>query len=89
MMFAIRNIKTGKFLTGTDYRYHPPHQRTSNRKMLTYEDKWSAALDFNARGCGKDYRIVVLKRVEVKKVINFNTDDGYEFTLRDQMEVTE
>lgn len=24
-MFAIQNIKTGKFLYGTDYRYRPPH----------------------------------------------------------------
>lgn len=31
-MFAIQNIKTGKFLYGTDYRYRPPHQRTSKTK---------------------------------------------------------
>lgn len=36
-MFAIQNIKTGKFLYGTDYRYRPPHQRTSNTKKLCNE----------------------------------------------------
>lgn len=29
-MFAIQNIKTGKFVYGTDYRYFPRHQRTYN-----------------------------------------------------------
>lgn len=45
-MFAIQNIKTGKFLYGTDYRYRPPHQRTSNTKMLTYSSIAEAAHDF-------------------------------------------
>lgn len=30
-MYAIRNKKTGLWLYGTDYRYNPPHQRTSLR----------------------------------------------------------
>lgn len=45
-MFAIQNIKTGKFLYGTDYRYRPPHQRTSKTKMLTYSSIAEAAHDF-------------------------------------------
>lgn len=71
-MYAIQNIKTGKFLYGTDYRYRPPHQRTSNTKMLTYSSIAEAALPLNPKVvCGKDYRIVVLKSVEVKRVINY------------------
>ena len=71
-MFAIQNIKTGKFLYGTDYRYRPPHQRTSKTKMLTYSSIAEAAHDFWVkRKCGKDYRIVVLKSVEVKRVIDY------------------
>ena len=71
-MFAIQNIKTGKFLYGTDYRYRPPHQRTSNTKMLTYSSIAEAAHDFWVkRKCGKDYRIVVLKSLEVKRVIDY------------------
>lgn len=71
-MFAIQNIKTGKFLYGTDYRYCPPHQRTSHTKMLTYSSIAEAAHDFWVkRKCGKDYRIVVLKSVEVKRVIDY------------------
>lgn len=71
-MFAIQNIKTGKFLYGTDYRYRPPHQRTSNTKMLTYSSIAEAAHDFWVkRKCGKDYRIVALKSVEVKRAIDY------------------
>ena len=72
-MYAIQNIKTGKFVYGTDYRYSKPNkkfnQRTSHNQMLTYADYESAKSDFRRRGCGKDYRIVVLKTVEVKRVI--------------------
>ena len=28
-LFAIRNKRTKKLITGTDYRYNPPHQRTN------------------------------------------------------------
>ena len=28
--YAIRNKRTKRFITGTDYRYDPPHQRTSD-----------------------------------------------------------
>jgi len=80
-MYAIQNIKTGKFVYGTDYRYRRPgkkhNQRTSKNKMLTYDDYYEAAQDFRSRGCGKDYRIVVLKTVEVKRVINFDMPDRY------------
>ena len=73
-MFAIHNIETGKFVYGTDYRYPKPkkkwNQRTSHDQMLTYSDYESAKSDFIRRGCGKDYRIVVLKTVEVKRVID-------------------
>lgn len=80
-MYAIQNIKTGKFVYGTDYRYRRPgkkhNQRTSKDQMLTYDDYFSAAEDFRTRGCGKDYRIVVLKTVEVKRVIDFDMPDRY------------
>lgn len=69
-MYAIQNIKTGKFLYGTDYRYRPPHQRTSNTKMLTYCSIVEATHDFWVkRECGKDYRIVELEPVKVKRVL--------------------
>ena len=46
--------------------------RTSNTKMLTYSSIAEAAHDFWVkRKCGKDYRIVVLKSVEVKRVIDY------------------
>ena len=80
-MYAIQNIKTGKFVYGTDYRYgrmaKKHNQRTSKNKMLTYADYYEAAEDFRYRGCGKNYRIVVLKTVEVKGVIEFDMPDRY------------
>lgn len=76
-MFAIQNQKTGKFLYGTDYRYNPPRQRTSFNEMRTYSDLRYAVADYNSRGCGKDYRIVVLKTVEVKRVIDYDCEEGY------------
>ena len=33
-MYAIQNIRTGKFVYGTDYRFYPPHQRTSKTNCL-------------------------------------------------------
>lgn len=71
-MYAIQNIKTGEFVCGTDYRYHPRHQITSNDQMLTYATDWQAQLDFKRRRCGKNYRIVVLKTVEVKRVTDLH-----------------
>lgn len=80
-MYAIQNIKTGEFVYGTDYRYgrigKKHNQLTSKNKMLTYDDYYEAAEDFRHRGCGKNYRIVVLKTVEVKRVIDFDKPDRY------------
>jgi hypothetical protein len=70
-MFAIQNRRTGKFLFGTDYRYNPPRQRTSFDEMRTYPDLSYAVADYNNRRCGEDYRIVVLKSVEVERVIDY------------------
>lgn len=70
------NIKTGKFVYGTDYRKGTNaknnrtfNQRTSKNKMLTFADKEEAEQAFKVRGCGNDYRIVVLKTIEVKRII--------------------
>lgn len=68
-MYAIQNIKTGKFVYGTDYRYYPRHQRTSFEKMLIYDEYFFAECDFLSRGCSKDYRIVELEPVKVKSVL--------------------
>lgn len=75
-MYAIMNIKTGKFVYGTDYRKgtNPKNnrtfnQRTSKNKMLTYATIEEALDAINKRGCGNDYRVVVLKTIEVKRII--------------------
>ena len=67
-MFAIQNRRTGKFVYGTDYCY-PRHQRTDFERMLTYDEYRFAECDFLSRGCGKDYRIVELEPVKVKRVL--------------------
>lgn len=76
-MYAIQNIKTGKFVYGTDYRYYPRRQLTSRNRMLTYEFIQQAESDFFHRHCGKDYRIVVLKTVEVKRVLDRKSKEQY------------
>lgn len=68
-MYAIQNIKTGKFVYGTDYRYFPRRQRTSLEKMLTYDEYLFAECDFLSRRCGANYRIVELEPVKVKRVL--------------------
>lgn len=68
-MYAIQNIKTGKFVYGTDYRHFPRHQRTSFEQMLTFEEYDFAESAFLSRGCGKDYRIVELEPVRVKRIL--------------------
>lgn len=82
-MFAIQNIKTGKFVYGTDYRYFPPHQRTSRNQDLTYDALAYAKSDFTHRQCGKQYRVVCLKTIEVKRVIDFDSEDGYDIFTED------
>lgn len=71
-MFAIINTKTGKFVYGTDYRYRPPHQRTSSKQMLTYPSLKSAALDFVRRKCGHEYEIASLYPITIQKIIDRN-----------------
>lgn len=77
-MFAIQNIKTGKFVYGTDYRYFPPHQRTSRNQALTYDSLARAKAAFRSRRCNNDYRVVPLKTVEVEQVIDFDIENRYE-----------
>lgn len=77
-MFAIQNIKTGKFLTGTDYRYQPFRQITNANAMKTYDNLASAKADFISRKCGREYRIVNLGNIVVKEVIGFDMVDCYD-----------
>ena len=60
-MFAIRNKRSMKWLYGTDYRWHPPHQRTSEDKLLIFEDYEEAESQFRWRKCGKDYEVVAIR----------------------------
>lgn len=64
MSYAIRSKRTKKWVYGTDYRYHPWHQRTSAEKALVFDDYKLAKLAFEARRCGKAYEIVPV-RIEV------------------------
>ena len=79
-MYAIMNIKTGKFVYGTDFRRYRNirtyNQRTSKNKMLTFADQEEAEHAFKIRGCGNDYRIVVLKTIEVKRILEKKGGDN-------------
>ena len=63
-MFAIRNKRTGTWLYGTDYRYMPHKQRTSEDRAQTWETREDAEYEFRHRQCGKDYEVVPV-RIEV------------------------
>lgn len=67
MPYAIQNQRTKKFVTGTDYRYHPPHQRTSEIVGLMFENEEIAMNAFKHRHCGKDYQIVEIEPITIKK----------------------
>lgn len=69
-MYAIRNKRTGKWLYGTDYRYHyhraghdrpSRRQRTSNERVMTWETRQQAEIELVARGCGEDYEVVPVR----------------------------
>ena len=60
-MYAIKNTKTNKWVRGTDYRYSPYHQFTSNQQALTWESEAEANLQFKHRRCGKNYKVVELE----------------------------
>ena len=58
MSYAIKNTRTGRFVYGTDYRYYPPHQRTSRYRALLFEDYESADIARKSRRCTNYYAIV-------------------------------
>lgn len=67
-MYAIRNKRTGLWLYGTDYRYHSAgydrpsrRQRTSKERVMTWETRQQAEIEFVARGCGEDYEVVPVR----------------------------
>ena len=52
------NRRTGKFVYGTDRRYSPPHQLTSDSQALTFPTERKAKLELEFRECSKDYIVV-------------------------------
>ena len=55
--YAIRNKQTGRWVYGTDYRYHPHRQVTSEDRFIVYPTLEDAKQDFVFRRCGKNYQI--------------------------------
>ncbi len=66
-MYAIRNKRTKKWLFGTDRRYSPWHQQTSENRAMVFEDFDHAKSEFMFRRCGKAYEIVPVKMMELKE----------------------
>lgn len=64
MSYAIRNRRTKKFVRGTDYRYHPPHQITSECSGFVYENYEEAMMDLRSRRCGAEYEVIPVKIIE-------------------------
>lgn len=66
-MYAIQNIKTKKFVYGTNRRkgrYNEKKEKTifeqftSFEKAIIYDLKESADIDMRCRSCGKNYKVV-------------------------------
>ena len=57
-MYAIIDKRTGKYLYGTDHRFSPPRQRTSEHRLKVYETQEEAALDLKLRKCGPAYAVM-------------------------------
>ena len=70
-MWAIKNKRTGQWLTGTDYKRCYPegrcHQYTSNNKALTYDSRKGAENALLKRKCGKDYKVVSVELKEARR----------------------
>lgn len=63
-MQAIRHKRTKKFVCGTDKRYAPFQQRTSNDQALLFEKHFTANLAFKERKVSKKlYEIVTVELV--------------------------
>lgn len=65
IMYAIKNIRTKKWMYGTDFRRRPRMQRTSSEKAMLFDEEMDALSEFKFRECGKDYKIVKVELVEV------------------------
>ena len=82
-MYAIQNVETGEFVYGTDFGYGPDscRQRTSLDQALTFDNLRYAKVEFLRLQCGPSYRIVRLKPLEVERVIDLDTSDGYDCSI--------
>lgn len=61
-MYAIINIRTKKFLYGTNFRVSPCTQRISTDKAMLFGDTLEAEMEFKRRGCNNStYKIVEVK----------------------------
>lgn len=58
--YAIRDKRTGRWVYGTDHRYHPLRQLTSDNRFIVYPTLEDAKQDFEFRRCGKAYQICKL-----------------------------
>ena len=67
--YVIINKKTNRFLTGTDYRYTPPHQITSDSSMLTFDTMYEACAALRSHACNSNY-VVALVTVDRAKTFS-------------------
>lgn len=74
--FAIINTKSGKFLYGTDYRYNPPHQRTSKDVAQMWHDKEFAEAQLLSRHCSTNYRVVEVEVTVIEETEDVSTQNG-------------
>ena len=73
-VYAIQNKRTGRFVIGTNERHFHKvsnmargvwEQITSDEAGLLFETEFAAQHSLDIRRCGKDYRVVQVKPLEV------------------------
>ncbi|EAH0474607.1 hypothetical protein D3Y91_06265 [Listeria monocytogenes] len=67
-MHAMRHKRTKKFIYGTDKRYSPFHQKTSNNQALLFENLFAANLAFRERKVSKKLYEIVTVELVVKEL---------------------
>ena len=73
MAYAIWNNKYKKWLYGTDFRCNPYRQILNEDTPKLWAEEMSALWEFERRGCGKEYKVVL---VEVISICEVKCDEG-------------
>ena len=79
MFYAIRNKKTKKYITGTDYRYFPHHQRTNPYLPPLLFTEFNLCSEIDHRMISSRYYEVVIIGINAITTISLTPDNIQKF----------